>query len=444
MSNPADLFVHVTEDDILLLDSKWKQGDLEGVLAHACQMASKYASVRSHAGVLYIPQLDSIIKSVGDEIRKRQFMRRGTVSQGVVLHVASLLYTIGGHTRVIEDMARVLPEYRHILVVTDLYSLYENARRTGKPVEEPILGRFDQFPMEVMFVRGSSFTEKAANLMEMIAAIAPRAISLMVHPEDGIAYSAVCGESAPKVIFVHHTDHSPGLGATRADYMHIDTSPECHKTCIRSISHARSDYFGVATRDYGVVQPRNDLGSGRGLTVVTCGSWPKYIDRPGVFTYRELLVALFKGGVQQVTHISNIPEVEQTRLRQFLSASGIEPERLQFVLCVPVLAEALLELSPDFYLDAHPVYSGRAVTEAMSVGLPVMMTAPPDGTTAVHVDMSGGHAVKIESLKDVAVGVQTIRARHREMSVTMRTQYELRYSETHYRNKLLDIIWGDS
>ena len=132
--------------------------------------------------------------------------------------------------------------------------------------------RFDALKLKVHLLQCSSLVEKVRELSSLIGVLSPRAVVLLAHHDDSVAYTAVAGSAEQRVIFLHHADHQPSLGASRLDYRHVDLTPACHAICaVHPNLHAL--FVNLTVQDLGTIQPRR-RGSIVGLT---CGSAQKYV-----------------------------------------------------------------------------------------------------------------------------------------------------------------------
>jgi hypothetical protein len=122
------------EDQISALAGCLKRGDIETFTKQLCEVTRHLVAEPLLGQALFIPELDELTRKAGLIVAPS--CNRTTDSKRLV-HIASVVHPIGGHTRVIEDIAATLPEYQHVLIVTDMAKL--------APMElAPLLPRFEE------------------------------------------------------------------------------------------------------------------------------------------------------------------------------------------------------------------------------------------------------------------------------------------------------------
>lgn len=180
--------------------------------AAIAEVAASYAAT-NHCGIFSSPRLESILEIIGEQLpptENRRFTRRGPCSgPSKILHVATVVLPIGGHSRMLwrwieEDSGRT-----HSVALT---------RQVGNPIPQPIraaVSRSSGTIYRINEVRGSLL--HWASRLRAIAADADMVI-LHVHPHDvipSIAFSNL--QPRPPVIFVDHADHVFWLGCRTSD-----------------------------------------------------------------------------------------------------------------------------------------------------------------------------------------------------------------------------------
>lgn len=334
--------------------------------------------------------------------------------QGVVLHVATEVYAVGGHTRVFEDLVASLPECEHTLILTDSLGHYERGQMSLGVLEK----RFADMGVRVRFLRRPGKLERLHELDQLIDIISPETIFINAHHFDVIAYGAIAGSRAPRVHFLHHCDYQPTLGATRTDYNHIDLTPNCHDYC-KEFSGTDPQMLSMTVADPGVLPP----ASGSELIGVTSGSNNKYVGRVG-FTYGELLVSLFNAGVTTMHHLGGLHEQVAQQLQAEIAAGGQDPRKLVFHGNVASLSVSMAAIQPTFYLNSHPTGGFKALIEVMALGLPFVHAFPPEKLPLYRWPEICGKAAIISSLDQAQSVVDTIAQNGRAWGEFNRQQYE--------------------
>ncbi len=375
---------------------------------------------------LFLPQMDVVMQAASRTLVRKVI----PTAPDLVLHIASEVYDTGGHTRVIEDVVRALPERRHQLILTDASGHYRNGRLVLGQLEK----RFQDVGLEVIILQEGSLAGRAAELALRIAHSAPGAILLFAHHFDSIANAAVSGESAPRVLYIHHADHLPALGATRKDLVHIDLATACHTACTTAYPFPHT-FLGMSMADRGTIP----FSQATPLVGVTCGSHTKY-SGCCEFTYGQLLGTFFASGIAHLLHIGSMPQSQQEMIHEEIRAAGQDAGKLTFIPNVPSLAEALKTIGPAFYLGSHPVAGGKAVVEALSVGLPTVFVGPASTLPLLCSDMALDASLVVRRLSDVPGVVQRLQTEREALGAASRRVFDENYAPQVFRQKLVDVL----
>jgi hypothetical protein len=402
-------------------------GNIELFLKRLTELAGKLLSKSLRGRALFVPELDELARKASLILAPQ---RNSVTTSKVLVHVATEVRPVGGHTHVIEDIAALLPDHEHVLILTGMDRSHPNLIS--------LKSRLEELRLNVRLLHCSSRAEKARELSSLIGVLDPCAVLLMANHDDAIAYSAVAGHATQRVLFLHHADHQPSLGATRLDYTHIDLTPACHAVCA-SHPDLQASLLNLTVEDIGTVQ----LTQRRPLIGVTCGSPHKYA---GVieFSYAELLNGLFSAGVARIFHIADMPGWQRDQIRADIVAKGQDPNRLVFLSNTLSLAKKLMELSPDFYLTSHPLGGGKATVEALSVGLPILFVCPTSRFPLLGPDMTFGTSINLSALGQIPAAIHRLESDKKTSAKRSREIYEKYYSTTAFREGLLSAINLDS
>jgi hypothetical protein len=398
-------------------------GNIELFLKRLTELTGKLLSKHLRGRALFVPELDELA-------RKASFILapqcNSPATSKILVHVATEVRPIGGHTHVLEDIAAALPDYKHELILTGMHRSHPNLIS--------LKSRLDEVRLNLHLLHSSSRAERARELSSILGVLAPCAVLLLADHNDGIAYSAVAGHATQRVLFLHHADHQPSLGASRHDYTHVDLTPGCHAVCA-SHPDLHASLLNLTVKDIGTVQ----LAERRPLIGVTCGSPHKYA---GVieFSYAELLTALFSAGVARIFHIPDLPVWQKNQICADIVAKGQDHNRLVFLSNTPSLARKLVEISPDFYLTSHPLGGGRATVEALSVGLPILFVCPTTRLPLLGPDMTFGTSITISALGQIPAAIHRLESEKNMLAKRSREIYEKYYSTPAFREGLLSAI----
>jgi hypothetical protein len=405
-------------------------GDVEAALALTVNLTHQLSVMPELFGKsLFVPKFDQLMLEANARLIG-QTTPAAHSRREVILYVATEIYFVGGHTRLLEDMASLLPEYQHILVLTDCGQRY---RESGFTLG--LLGqRCESAGLRVVILRGAGLVEKVKELDELIRAIAPGTVFLMAHHWDVIANAAVSGSTAQVVIYGHHCNFGPALGAARRDWIHVDYSDGAREIC-SSVLQMPTILHDMTLR--GTAAPVDLIRNDREVRGVTCASPHKFAGRDP-YSYAEMLCALFKAGVTKFWHVGGLPEAQIAEIADELSGSGIDPGVLEVIPGTLSLYDFIHACRPDFFLAPHPISSARAVLEAMAAGLPVITSPHQSPLLEFYADREP--VLCVRSLEDVPAVVAALRQDKVALGRASHLVFQERHSEAAFRRRLLEII----
>ncbi len=403
-----------------------ERGDFEDLFENIFTIAHNLMTPSTLIGqALFAPQLDSLLQKASAVLVKETLQPKPI---DLIVHVASEIGEVGGHTRAIEDIMRAAPDYRHVLILTDPKSFYSKGTLTLDLLKE----RFLQLNFEIILLKKTTQYQKALELSEHIQKLSPETIFIHPHQYD-VAANTISVKSASRVFFHHHCDHTPSLGATRNDFVHIDVTPLAYEACQQACS-TQPIYLGLCAEDKGIIDLRMAP-----LIGATCGTYNKYQGRRE-FNYAELLAALFASNVTKMFHIGDVPEEQKQKIKDEIDALGQNAERLIFLPNTPSLAVLLKELTPSFFLCSYPLGGGKTMIEMMSLGLPILNPRADSTPPLLCADMSLGGALTIKTIQDVPQVLERLQHEGKHLGQHNRKIFEQHYSASAFRKKLMQII----
>ena len=202
----ARLDTNFVELTALTADAKEKldRGRLEAA-AVACQIAAYYGWL-NHAGIFASPDLESSLH----EIARRagidsggMAIRRPTATPAQVLHVATQVYEIGGHTQMLSRWISQDNGRRHQVCLT---------RQGATPVPQKLIQKLAA-PDDLSCLDGSvgGLLRRAKALRA--AALSSDLVLLHAHPYDVVPALAFAEPTGlPPVVTVNHSDHVFWIG----------------------------------------------------------------------------------------------------------------------------------------------------------------------------------------------------------------------------------------
>jgi len=172
----------------------------------------------------HLPRLDRILLKIADIIRNQQHPKQSSSDKSIIL--VSELYSIGGHSRIVEDMIDLI-HGEVLVIITDYVGRYAS----GKIALNDIYKHFKK--ASVLTLPMGTYIEKVMSLTNIIKLVSPGKLYLLLHHPDSIGYVAAFAHKVNglKSFFIHHADHNPTLGATLHYEKHLDTTKEYALKC---------------------------------------------------------------------------------------------------------------------------------------------------------------------------------------------------------------------
>lgn len=289
-------------------------------------------------------------------------------SNANVIILATQLYAVGGHTRVAFDISELIGAERTSVVLTDIYGRLKQSGLVGvRQTESPLKRRAD------ILLSAPSLVDKTIELYNILAAIRPSRIFLLMHHFDVVA-SIASWAFRSVVEYLHHADHLPTLGATLPWSAHVDLTWTCHQAC--KAAGVQPLYAGLAARGASSRRAVSDPKPSGVLRLATCGSLSKFRG-VGALAWRDYAVAALRLPNAELVHIGPVDDAFRADMAGALQQAGLDPARYVYTGPVADLGAELVAREVDVYLSSYPEPGGKASVEAMAVGLPPII--PIDG-----------------------------------------------------------------
>jgi hypothetical protein len=280
---------------------------------------------------------------------------------GCICYLASEIYQLGGHTRLIEDFVRLAPGYRHVVLVTSCgRPLAESALRPGTDCELYVLEETDRLA-------------KLQSGLRILEEIAPDAVLGLGHPFDPLVGLLIEFYRPRRKVHVHHADHSFSLVPAAKDFP-VAVLFRGAAEALRTAGVRRIVHLPVTCTD-----PRSSMAAGAAValppldnspfTTATSGS-PNKFDPRSDADYLDLLAVRYSAKHGRHLHFGPLrPEmVEQIEALQLKLGRTGDFVQIPFV---PYLSVALAAVRPDLYVGSYPMGGKRASVEAMAAGCPI-------------------------------------------------------------------------
>lgn len=191
---------------------KYVQSGKYDMAAVYAEIAASYA-MSQHCGLFVSPELEQLLGEIGRKtIPSDNYYSKNISSRGVtknVLHVATAMHSIGGHSRMLWRWIRLDTEHSHSLVLTR-----QAPEKIPKALREAVFNSGGKIHVLNQYV--GSLIAWAKQLREI--ASAADMVVLHIHNFDVIPIIAFADkDKLPPIVFLDHADHLFWLGASVSD-----------------------------------------------------------------------------------------------------------------------------------------------------------------------------------------------------------------------------------
>ena len=343
--------------------------------------------------------------------------------------IATELYLVGGHSRVVEDVCREVEN--PVLILTDLFGTYDR----DKSQLDWIRDRLQH--VLIVTLPSQPLWDKCMTLRQIVNGIGARNLLYFNHHQDPIPFAATLTCDVPGKSLFHHCDHNPSLGSTLPGLRHVDLSEHIQRICSSHLGQT-TDLLPLYVPDQGQQKP--PLLRGMDFSVVTSGRAGKF-SRTGECSLAAIASTVLSTIEGHFIHIGPLDNDWITAIRARLSADGIVPERFITLGVVSSLWQCLKHTEAAFYLGSAPIGGGRAAIEAQGCALPVLYftgieKGPLIENFTVYANPSLGWS-NLESLRRVLVESAP---KQRELAEQARAYYESHFSLVCFRQALAGIL----
>ena len=411
------------------VDAAIAAGDCEAALATIVKSVNQtYLQPGVKHRALYYPEFDRQLMQLAQVLgREPGTLRSGAL--GVPLIIATELYELGGHSRVLEDISHEL--HQPVLVLTDLFRTYHRDPSQLQRLQE----RFKH--TQLLVLPDAPLWDKCRMLRDLVLKLAPRSSFFVGHHQDPIPFVATLAQAGPRRLFLHHGDHNPSLGCTLDGLQHVDFTTSLHETCTENLGAAP-----VRLPLFVADQGRKPFAAvrGRDYSVVTSGHPAKFA-RHGAQALQSI-VATALGVIEgRFFHIGPLDDAWVGEIRAHLAAQGIAPERFVTLGLVPSVWQALKALDAAVYIGSAPVSGGRAGVEAQGCGYPVLCFRGFDeGSLLADYSSYADPSLGWVDMAELSERLACVGDRHAALSNAARQFYDAEFSRGRFRTILQALI----
>lgn len=378
--------------------------------------------------LLYTPEFDRQLLRLAQALGAEPGRKRNGLP-GVPLLVATELYDLGGHSRVLEEVSREMQQ--PVLVLTDLFRTYHRDPAQLTRIRE----RFAH--TQVMVLPDVPLWEKCRMLRTLDLHLVPRSTLYFGHHQDPIPFIGTLAQPGRRRLFIHHGDHNPSLGCTLPGVQHVDLIGNLQAMC--------SERRGTAALRlplYIADQGAKRFAPVRGCdySVVTSGH-PAKFTRAGALALQDIVAAALSTVQGRFFHIGPLPEDWVAEIRAHVAARGIDASRFVPLGLVSSVWGTLKDIDAAVYIGSAPVSGGRAAIEAQGCGLPVLcFKGFAEGSLLADYSSYADPAMGWADAPQLAALLAGIGDRHGERSRQARAFYEAEFSRTTFRKVLHKLL----
>lgn len=403
-----------------------RHGDVLAAIARAVHESYLLPGIAHNT--LYYPALDRRIEALA-QLLDPLLPRAEPGPAGLHLIVATELYRIGGHSKVVEDLSHQVPA--PVLVLTDLFGTYEKDPQQLAWIRE----RFAH--ATVITLPPGSLWDKCRRLGELTRRARPVSISYLAHHQDPVAYVGTLTQPNVRKVFFHHADHNPALGCTLAGVRHVDLSPALQEHC-SATAGARADLLPMHVPDQGL--KRFVRFQGQAFSVVTAGHPAKFV-RSGPMALQRMVSSSLQAIDGRFFHVGPLDADWIAEIRAHLASQQLDPQRFVSLGQVPSLWKTLLEIDAAFYIGSAPVAGGRGSIEAQGCGLPILFfNGFETGPLVENYSLFADPALGWRDVEELGALLRNVGTRHAKLSKAARHHYTTRYSRERFRRVTADLL----
>jgi hypothetical protein len=379
---------------------------------------------------LYYPKFDQQIEYLADVLANNVHaeVANNSVSSNTLI-VASELYQVGGHSRVVCDIVREIQS--PTIVLTDMFWRFKCQPHQLNWLYEAC----DNATIVVL----SQLTPwaKCKGLFLLTQQLQPSNIFFFNHHQDPIPFIGTLGHRGSRKTLFHHCDHAPSLGNSLSQVRHVDFVEEMAGNCARLLER-QTVVLPLYVEDLG--EKVFGLIGDAPVSAVTSGTHVKY-RRTGEMALQSIAQTVLTSLNGKFFHIGEIDADWVSEIRTHLFNVGIAPERFIALGQVQSVWETLKNLDAHIYVGSAPIGGGRAAIEAQGCGYPVTFFRVLDQGPAIASDsLYASKHVGWFNLAELGTTLQTIVHNHSELSFAARAHYEQHYSHNEFVRVLRQIM----
>jgi glycosyltransferase involved in cell wall biosynthesis len=336
-------------------------------------------AVNKHCGLFVSPELESILTKIGQKVIRISSNSSQLPSlhktQKHVFHVATLINSIGGHSRMICRWIQQDANRTHSIVVT-----HQDKTELPNYLKEAVSNCHGKIIILNEKIGDFDLIAKAQHLRE-VAATADL-IVLHTHMYDVVPTVAFANkEKSPPILFLDHADHLFWIGTSISDMVvSLRDSGRCLAQTRRDINIHKSALLPIIVEPTQRVLSRKEAKQQLGISedsilLLSIARAIKYRAIDGI-SFLDAHLPLIKQ-YKQIFLIVVGPGAKDEYFAAIQQAEGriiVYPERED---------TAMFYQAADIYVDSFPFISTTSLLEAGSYGVPLVSRFPFSDASAV-------------------------------------------------------------
>ncbi|AVH62364.1 glycosyltransferase [Nostoc sp. 'Peltigera membranacea cyanobiont' N6] len=394
------------------------------------QIAALYANGK-HCGLFSSPELEHILLTIGQKaIRNKRDINKSTSSPATpkkVLHVATSVMSIGGHSRMLWRWIQQDTERSHSLVLTQ-----QGLNKVPQILRDAVNNSHGK--IYILNERIGSVLSWAKQLRE-IAATADLVV-LHIHNYDVIPIIAFANkEQSPPIIFLDHADHLFWLGTGVSDVVvNLRMSGMNLAQKRRGIASERNVLLPIILepthRMLSHTAAKQQLGLNESsIVLLSIARAVKYKTIDGI-TYIDAHIPLLKQYENAILIVVGPGNREDW-------SDAIQRTQGRIKVYEEREDTAVFYQAADIYVDSFPFVSNTSLLEAGSYGLPLVTRHPySDASEILGADMPGltGNLIRVADIDEYTTVLSHL-VEDKEFRLSLGEETRKKIAVTH---------WGDN
>lgn len=393
--------------------------------------------ILNHA--LYYPAFDRWIEVLAGKLADERVQAGAATSTAapaadVNLIIATELYQIGGHSRLLEMLVRQLPN--PVVVLTDIFGTFLQSPEEANWIRDRLPG------VELLIIDTPNAWDKCRALADIVAARQPGCIWYLQHQQDAVAFIGSLLSGSSRKLMIHHADHNPSMGCTLSAVGHVDITDWVHKTCSHHLGR-HCFRMPLCVPDHGARALPVQVPAVSDVSVVMAGRAGKFSLR-GPLALQKIVEAALRVVGGRFYHIGELPKDGLSVIRQHLRAVGINPRRFVTKGTVPSLWDALKKLDAQIYIGSATASGGMSAIEAQGCGYPVLPhTGFDEGSMLADYSSYPGTDLGWRDTSELGSVLEAAVAQLPALSSRARQFYEQNFSDAVFAKCLRQLSQGE-